>query len=144
VLLEAIVVALDALEPVDSRLLDRCRRAASERAAEPSPELLDALEAIVSSMGVDRRAAVLVLDDAHVLKSRASARVLAAVASAMPPCAKLALASRTEPALQLGRLRAAHELLELGPRDLAMTAYEAHRLLRAAAWSLTATRWIGS
>src|SRR5204863_2238767 len=53
-----------------------------------------------------------------------------AVASAMPSCAKLVLASRTEP-LQLGRLRADGKLLELGPRDLAMTAYEAHKLLRA-------------
>jgi LuxR family maltose regulon positive regulatory protein len=135
-LMEAIGLALDELEPVDRRLLISLRRAASDRAAEPSEELLDALCAIVSSMGAERSPAVVVLDEAHVLKSRATGRVLSAVAGAIPPGAKLALASRRQPALQLGRMRAAGELLEIGERDLAMTAYEAHRMLRAAGLAL--------
>ena len=120
-LMEAIGLALDELEPVARRLLISLRRAASDRAAEPSEELLDALCAIVSSMGAERSPAVLVLDDADVLKSRAAGRVLSAVAGAIPPGAKLALASRRQPALQLGRLRADGELLEIGERDLLMT-----------------------
>jgi len=135
-LMEALGLALDELEPVDRRLLISLRRAASERATEPSEELLDALCAIVSSMGAERPPAVLVLDDAHVLKSRAAGRVLSAVAGAIPLGAKLALASRREPALRLGRLRADGELLEIGERDLAMTAYEAHQLLRGAGLAL--------
>jgi LuxR family maltose regulon positive regulatory protein len=136
VLLEAIMLALDELEPLDGRVLAKCRSAARERAAEPQPELMAALTATLSSMGAERLPAVLVLDNAHLPRSRAAARVLSTVASAMPACAKLALASRTEPALQRGRLRAEHELLELGPHDLALTAYEAHRLLRAAGLQL--------
>src|SRR3989440_592097 len=78
-LMEALGLPLDELEPVDRRLLISLRRAARERVPEPFEELLDALCAIVSSMGAERPPAVLVLDDAHVLKSRAAARVLSAV-----------------------------------------------------------------
>ena len=43
-----------------------------------------------------------------------------------------ALSSRTLPALRLGRLRADHQLLELGAGDLAMSVPEAAMLLEAA------------
>jgi LuxR family maltose regulon positive regulatory protein len=132
VLGEAIMRALDALEPVASGLLDDCRQAATDRPTKPSPELLGALAATVSSMGSVRAPVILVLDDAHRLRNRAALRVLSTVAAAMPTCSKLALASRSEPPLPLARRRADHELLELGVRELAMTAYEAFRLLRAA------------
>jgi LuxR family transcriptional regulator, maltose regulon positive regulatory protein len=132
VLGEAIMLALDELEPVDAGLLRAWRLAARERLTEASPELLAALMATVSSMGSARAPAILVLDDAHRLRSRAAQRVLSAVASAMPASAKLALASRSEPPLPLARRRAEHALLEIGVRELAMTAYEAYRLLRAA------------
>ena len=52
--MEALGLALDELEPIDRRLLISLRRAASERVTEPSEELLDALCAIVSSMGAER------------------------------------------------------------------------------------------
>ena len=132
VLAEAIMLALDELATVDSDVLGEFRRVARERLVEPAPELMAALVATVSSMGTVRAPAVLVLDDAHLLRSRSALRVLSAVASAMPASSKLALASRTEPRLQLGRRRAEHTLLELGARELAFTAYEAYRLLRAA------------
>jgi LuxR family transcriptional regulator, maltose regulon positive regulatory protein len=127
---EAIMLALDELEPVDRGLLGEWRRAAGER-TEASPELLAALTATVSSMGSARAPAILVLDDGHRLRSRAGQHVVSAVASAMPACAKLALASRSELPLPLARRRAEHAVLELGVRELAMTAYEAYRLLRA-------------
>jgi LuxR family maltose regulon positive regulatory protein len=131
VLLEAVVEALDALEPVDERLLGRCRQAAREGGAESSPELLGAVaETVVAAQGRDRAPAVLVLDDAHVVRSRGAIRVLSALAAAVPAGSKLVLASRARPALQLGRLRAQHGVLEIGTRDLALTAYEAHRQLR--------------
>jgi LuxR family maltose regulon positive regulatory protein len=135
-LLETVLQALDDLEPIDSRLMRQYRRAVHARAAEPLSWLLAEIATIVRSMGGARRPAVLVLDDAHVLTSRGALRVLSAIAAAMPSGSKLVLASRTEPTLRLGRLRAEHELLELGARDLAMTAYEAHQLLRAAGLEL--------
>src|SRR6476620_11327429 len=60
-LMEALGLALEELEPVDRLLLISPRRAASERASEPSEELLDALCAVVASMGAERSPAVLVL-----------------------------------------------------------------------------------
>jgi LuxR family maltose regulon positive regulatory protein len=132
VLGEAIMLALDELHPVDSGLLGAFRQAAHEQLAEPSGELMATLIATVSSMMTVPVPAILVLDDAHQLKGHAAERVLSAVASAMPASVKLALASRGVPPLHLGRRRAEHALIELGVRELAMTAYEAYRLLRAA------------
>jgi len=131
VLAEAIMLALDELDSVGSDVLEEFRHA-RVRLVEPSPELMAALVATVSSFGTVRAPAILVLDDAHVPRSRAAQRVLSAVASAMPASSKLALASRIEPRFRLGRRRAEHALLELGVRELAMTAYEAYRLLRGA------------
>ncbi|MGH2904464.1 MAG: LuxR C-terminal-related transcriptional regulator [Solirubrobacteraceae bacterium] len=132
VLGEAIMLALDELHPVDSGLLGAFRRGARERSAELPPELMAALAATVSSIGTVRTPAILVLDDAHRLRSRAAARVLSAVASAMPACAKLALASRGGPPLRLARRRAEHALLEVGVHELSLTSYETYRLLGAA------------
>ncbi|HMD55852.1 MAG TPA: AAA family ATPase [Solirubrobacteraceae bacterium] len=74
---------------------------------------------------------VLVLDDAHHLRSPESRELLAALADGLPQGVRMALASRSEPPLRVGRLRAAHRLLQLDPVALAMTAYEAHLLLAA-------------
>jgi LuxR family transcriptional regulator, maltose regulon positive regulatory protein len=134
-LLEMLVLALNELEPVDDRLFSACGHSRRVCASEPSPELLAALIATISAMGTERRPAVLVLDNAHLLKTR-TMRVLAAVAAAMPASAKLALASRSAITLPLGRLRAEHKLLELGHRELALTTLEARRVLRDAGLTL--------
>ena len=49
---------------------------------------------------------VLVLDDVHALRRPDAFEVLQAIAEAMPPASQLALATRREPALAVGRLRA--------------------------------------
>ena len=79
------------------------------------------------------RPSVLVVDDVHALRTRRSLRDLAAVVERLPRGSQLVLASRTEPALLVGRLRAHREVLELRAADLAMTRSEAGALLRAAA-----------
>ncbi len=94
-------------------------------AARVLPTLIDALAAPGAG-------AVLVLDDVEQLHSRDSLDVLAALAAAMPAGAKLALASRTVPALPLARLRAQRELFVLGVSELAMTTSEADTLLASA------------
>jgi LuxR family maltose regulon positive regulatory protein len=68
--------------------------------------------------------------------SAAAMPALAALADRLPPGSQLAIASRSEPELPLGRLRAERRLLELRAPDLAMTRREAGALLRAAGLDL--------
>jgi LuxR family maltose regulon positive regulatory protein len=85
-----------------------------------------------------RGAFVLVLDDVQVLSSAAAIDALAALVEQPPPGAQLALASRSEPPLPLGRLRAHREVLELTARDFVMTRSEAAALLELAGVELGA------
>jgi LuxR family maltose regulon positive regulatory protein len=73
----------------------------------------------------------LVLDDAHLLQSDGSVELLQGLLEVLPEGAQLVIGSRGSPPVQLGRMRANRDLLELGIRDLAMTKREAQRLLRA-------------
>jgi LuxR family maltose regulon positive regulatory protein len=98
-----------------------------------TPELLADAELLMQAVASERKGAVLVLDDAHVLHAPAALSVLKGLARAMPASGgQLVLASRTVPALALGRLRAARALLTLDARDLAMTPGEATGLLHTA------------
>ena len=76
-----------------------------------------------------RRPFVLVFDDVHVLKNRESLAALTVIIDHLPGGTQVALASRTEPALKLGRRRAHRRLAELQQRDLAMTRSEGGDLL---------------
>jgi LuxR family maltose regulon positive regulatory protein len=81
---------------------------------------------------------VLVLDDVQVLRSDAAIDVLTAMVEHPPRGARLVLASRCEPPLPLGRLRAHREVLELTSRDFVMTRSEAAALLGLAGVELGA------
>ena len=74
---------------------------------------------------------LLVLDDGHAVSSDVLRRVLDPVIASLPHGSQVAVGSRTEPDLALGRLRAERKVFELTARDLAMTAEEASSLLRA-------------
>jgi LuxR family maltose regulon positive regulatory protein len=74
---------------------------------------------------------VLILDDIHHVRSPAAVRILSELAEASSEGLKLAMASRTEPTLGCGRLRASGRLLQIGPGELQMTVNEARRLLKA-------------
>jgi LuxR family transcriptional regulator, maltose regulon positive regulatory protein len=76
------------------------------------------------------RPAVLVLDDVHVLHEDGLLEGIAALLDHLPPGSQLVLASRTEPALPIGRLRAQRKVLEVRSADLAMTRSEGAALLR--------------
>jgi LuxR family transcriptional regulator, maltose regulon positive regulatory protein len=95
------------------------------------PTLSDLVK-LARLVATDGKGAVLVLDDVQELRSPASREIVTTLARQLPREVKLALASRGEPRLRLGRLRAGHRLLELGPTELAMSVYEAHQLLAAA------------
>ena len=76
-----------------------------------------------------RPAFVLVFDDVHLLRNRESLAALTAIIDQLPRGAQVAIASRTEPELRLGRRRAHRGLAELKQRDLAMTRSEGATLL---------------
>jgi len=79
---------------------------------------------------------VLVLDDAHLADAEALRKLLDVAMHELPAGSALALASRTELPLPLGRLRAHRTLVEVRVDDLALTPAEAATLLRRAGLEL--------
>ena len=82
---------------------------------------------------------LLVLDDAHVVRSGALAEAVLGLLRWLPDGSQLALASQCEPLLPLGRLRGQRMLSEFGVMDLAMSSVEAAALLRSAGLELEFT-----
>jgi LuxR family maltose regulon positive regulatory protein len=79
---------------------------------------------------------VVMLDDAHVLGGERALATLTGFADDLGPRASLVLASRTEPALPLARLRSQRMVHEVGARELAMTRAEAAALFAASGRAL--------
>ncbi|MDQ2883033.1 MAG: hypothetical protein M3Y48_18125 [Actinomycetota bacterium] len=71
----------------------------------------------------------LVLDDYQVLADPDQHRSVAFLLAHQPPCLHLVIATRSEPPLPFGRLRAHRELLEIRAPDLAFTHTEATQML---------------
>ena len=86
------------------------------------PTLLNDLDTIA-------RPVVLILDDYHLVASRAVHEQLAFFISRLPANLHLVLATRSDPLLPLARLRASGDLAELRTDDLRFGASEAHDLL---------------
>lgn len=95
-----------------------------------------AIRAALDAAGVDatgvRSPYVLVLDDAHHLRSDDALQVVADAIDATPRGSQVAIASRRELPLRLGRLTAEHDLVRLTARNLAFSAAEGAALLDAA------------
>ncbi|HEY1511606.1 MAG TPA: hypothetical protein VGF93_21535, partial [Solirubrobacteraceae bacterium] len=79
---------------------------------------------------------VAMLDDAHTIPAQALREMVTTLLARLQPGSQLVLASRTEPALAIGRLRANRALTEVRAEDLAMTPAEAATLLRLAGLEL--------
>ena len=88
------------------------------------PRLLESLHRSDSPM-------VLALDDLHELSNPDSLSIVSTIGHGLPPGSQLALASRNEPTIRLGRFRANRDLIELDSGDLAMTKRETDAMLRA-------------
>jgi len=73
---------------------------------------------------------VLALDDAHLVAAEGLRRLVEEVMRELPEGCSFALASPSEPALALGRLRAKRTLVEIGVEDLSMSPAEASMLMR--------------
>ena len=74
----------------------------------------------------------LILDDAHVLGPAVLREAVLDVLGWLPEGSQMAVSSRCEPALALGRMRAGAELIELDVDDLSMSPAEAGEALRQA------------
>jgi LuxR family transcriptional regulator, maltose regulon positive regulatory protein len=91
-----------------------------------------ALARLMRSLAASEAEFVLVFDDAHAIPARAFRTVVSALLGRLGRGSQVAVASRTEPPLPIGRLRAHRALVELGPGDLAMTSVQAAALLALA------------
>lgn len=128
-LLSAIALALDAVEPVGWDVF--------EALASPGADCATVgLARLARSLGRREQPVVLALDDLHVLRTRESRRVVRMIWQAFGAGLQLALASRSDAALSVGRLRAHGISVELRKEDLAMTRSEASMLLHLAGLEL--------
>src|SRR5262245_38576855 len=112
-LVRSIVEALDGIEEVDPGVLTAL--------GTPKPSISKVvIPRLQKSLWNRSEPCVLVIDDVHSISGADSFEVIEAVVEFMPAGSQVALASRSEPPLPLGRMRASRRLLELTQRDLAM------------------------
>jgi LuxR family transcriptional regulator, maltose regulon positive regulatory protein len=130
VLVDAILAALAAVEPVAEDVAAAIRTVASRADGGGVSVLSDFLAART-------RPFVLVLDNAQHLVSPAALRVLGALMHSLPTHAQLVISSRMELDLAYGRLVARRALIRLTARELAMSAAEGAALLAAAGLELS-------
>ena len=102
----------------------------------PPPSSFDGLAAalineLAGQPGDDE--AVLILDDYHLIDAEPVHESLSVLLEHPPPGLQVVLASRSDPPLPLGRLRARGQLAELRAAELRFTADEAAALLQQAA-----------
>jgi LuxR family maltose regulon positive regulatory protein len=118
----AIVDALERVEPVPADV------AAALTVPEPGIESF-VLPRLAAALTARQVPLVLILDDLEQLESPQSLSVVATVCAKLAPGSRVALATRSEPALPLGRLRAHRRLIELGRAELTMNKPESAALL---------------
>ena len=87
------------------------------------------LIAIVDALATVTEDIVVVLDDFHFVRRATCHEQVEFLVAHLPAQAHLVIATRSDPGLRLGRLRAGGGLLEIRADDLAFTAAEASRLL---------------
>jgi LuxR family transcriptional regulator, maltose regulon positive regulatory protein len=135
-LLSAIALALDAVEPIGWEVFEALTSGRPDAASV-------ALQRLAKNLGRREAPVVLALDNLHVLRTRESRRVVTALWQAFGAGLQLALASRTDPVLPVGRLRVHGSAVELRAGDLAMTRSEASMLLHLAGIELTPEQVLG-
>ena len=89
------------------------------------PPIETVLTALLNDLGATAGDIVLVLDDYHVIDARDVQDGMAFLLDHLPPRLHVVIASRTDPALPLARLRARGELVETRAAELRFTPDEA-------------------
>lgn len=125
VVLAYVAAALDEIEPLDGRVFDALASSASSAPGSVVPRLGSAFASMSSPV-------VLVLDDAHVLRDRECLSALSVLADHVPAGSRPVVAGRADPLLRVAQLRAEGRILEIGRRDLSLTAGETSSLLHDA------------
>ncbi len=124
VLVRSIAGAIGASEPVPEDVLDALAAPQPDIEGVVVPRLLAGLES-------RHEPYLLILDELEWLESADSLAIVGALLRGVPAGSQLALATRVEPPLRLGRLRASRRLIELRREDLTMTKRECAALLSA-------------
>lgn len=116
---------LAGLRSVDPFLVRDAEVLAARGLAESEAEAL--VIAVVRAISARRRHVVVVMDDVHHLRNACVISALQLLLDYAPPELHLSMASRTEPVVALGRLRAQRQVEEIGTEDLRFTIDEATR-----------------
>lgn len=88
------------------------------------------LTELINDLSLIETQILLVLDDYHVISNDAIHRGVAFLLEHLPPSLRLAITSRIDPPLPLGRLRAGGQLTEIRADDLRFTLPEATAFLK--------------
>jgi LuxR family maltose regulon positive regulatory protein len=94
-----------------------------------SPPIETALSLLINDLAAEPADVVLVLDDYHVVEAPDVQNGMAFLLDHLPPQAHVVMATRSDPALPLARLRSRGELLEIRAADLRFTHHEAAEYL---------------
>jgi LuxR family maltose regulon positive regulatory protein len=129
VLLRHVAAAMHAVEQLDEYVIEALAKPGESIWTRALPRLGSALSAFGPL--------VVVLDDAHLLRSGDSWEAVMALADHLPDGSLLVVAGRYLRKLPIGALRATGRLLELGPEELALTPREGQALLRSAGVELS-------
>ncbi len=132
-LIGSIVALLDPIEAVPAEVDDALAN------LEPNIEKV-VLPRLGAALKARQLPFVLVLDDFERLGNQQALAAVAAIMASLPPGSQLVLATRTEPALPIGRLRAHRGVTELGAEDLLMTTAECRTLLSGLELELSAAQ----
>ena len=116
VLLARVAAALERTGPLRSDLLQELSRR--------TPRVDDVALPLLAADLSERDPFVLVLDDVHLITSRRSRSILGFLADEVPSCSQLVLVTRGDPGMRRGRLRVGGDLIEVGPRLLALDTEE--------------------
>src|SRR5436190_5255339 len=123
VLLRHLAASLHGIDPLQGAVLNTLRA----RAPSIWPSIVPRLGAALNAFGP----IVVVLDDAHLVRSRTSLEAVMAIADHVPESSLLVLSGRVTPRLPIASLRAGGRLFELAGEALAFTAREGQLLLRS-------------
>jgi LuxR family transcriptional regulator, maltose regulon positive regulatory protein len=128
VLLSAVAMALDRIEPVDPAIF---------WALASSGAGITVVPRFVSAIASMQRPVTVVLDHAEAVTNKQCLNTVAELVLHLPPGWQFALASRTGVPLPAARLRAQGGIVEIGAGDLAMGPLEASWLLKGAGAEVT-------
>src|SRR5688572_27006743 len=99
------------------------------QSAQSQPPTESILTALLNEITAIPDPFLLVLDDYHVIDSRAVDEALTFLVEHLPPQMHLVITTREDPALPIPRLRARRQLIELRAADLRFTSSEAAEFL---------------